>query len=194
MAFPHRLALGLVAALFLVSACAELGWNPLDPKEWEAKPPHDPGFAVAWPARALSGAPPVHAMRAGRDGAPGWLDMRWPAPAPGGARAGVAVFQRLDDAARAAILADPLADRALWPDLAIRAVDAGPLYRLDARGGERFWRRAVAGTEVCVVAAFLPAAAPEGLARAFFCRSAGDGLSEAAAADLVAAVTISGRS
>lgn len=197
MTFMPLAILRLLPVLVLLGACAELGWNPLDPKEWDPRPPPDPGSVVAWPVDRLGAGAPIRAMRAPGAALPGRLDVRWPpagADGRSGPRAAVVLFETFDPARRAALLADPAADLAPWPDLAARALDAGPVYRLAVGAEERAWRRAVAGVDACLFSAFVPAAAPEGLARAYFCRSAGDGLSETEAVALLARLSISGRS
>ena len=185
-----------IAASVLVlglAGCAELGWNPLDPKEWSPPPMPLPARQVVWGTPALDGREPVRAVRWIEDTGSYIETYRWTRASGAQAQGALRLSGLEDPAWRTRALSRPVEVKALWPDLDVRSLQQqGEVYvQADpGRGGDWFWQRALLGPELCVLFARAPAAEPDGMQAGFFCQGAGEPLSEAQAAGVVEALSI----
>ena len=188
---PHVIAASVLA--LGLAGCAELGWNPLDPKEWSPPPMPIPARAVSWATPVLDGREPIRTARRVEETG-GYVEAyRWTRGSALQAQGALHLTGQEDPAWRARVLARPVDAKALWPDLEVRSVqEAGEVFvQADpARGGDWFWQRALLGPELCVLFARVAAREPEGMQAGFLCRGAGDPLSEGQAAGVVEALSI----
>lgn len=187
-----RAAHSFLIVLPLLGGCAEFGWNPLDPKEWEDPAIPVPAVSVVWRTPPLDGRESVRRSLRQDDG-DYVVEYRWPRTRGTQAHAGLRLEGKVSATVRQARLADPGNGAADWPELAMRSLAEPGKVFLQAdplAGGDWLWQRALVGPELCVLFARVPASEPDGLHSGYFCQPAGDPLSDGQAAGVVGDLVI----
>lgn len=163
-----------MVALLGLGACAELGWNPLDPAYVPAEQQVDlpRPKTLSFDLATLDGMPPAYKASVLSDPLRADRRMTWTGDQTTRPQASLLVRHSLDETALA-YPADPKDAIAYWPDLAWRSLDFRTLFETRNGLGEALWRRFVMGPFTCVV--FQQTVETKILA-GYYCSPAGDEL------------------
>lgn len=190
----------ILAACLALSACDELGWNPLDPEALSAEPENAvnaPAIVLAFSLPTLNDSASFYDERIDQETQELQRRRSWRGPPENDVSASLIEIRRLDGGEMAAP-PPPSQATAFWQRLSDRNLDFRDVYESTNAVGPVIWQRFVTGANICVI--FSQGWSPDGWTPdgtppkrhlvGYYCAASGEELSAGQAETVVRAVRV----